>query len=144
MALPAPDTSRHPRDPQLAYEFLKVEPRKIRHNGVQRGNLMYGGAVLSELADRKSPYRGRFANRWPIHVDPDNVSHVFIKHPDTHEWHELKWQLADEYPMAFSDEGYQYARKTRPRQTWLRRHPNGHGRPVHAVQPSNGSIRQRA
>ena len=100
-----------PRDPQLAYEFLKVEPRKIRHNGVQRGNLMYGGAVLSELADRKSPYRGRFANRWPIHVDPDNVSHVFIKHPDTHEWHELKWQLADEYPMAFSDEGYQYARK---------------------------------
>lgn len=100
-----------PRDPQLAYEFLKVEPRVIRHNGVQIGNLMYGGAVLSELASMKSPYRGKFANRWPIHVDPDDVSHVFIKHPDTRAWHELKWQLADEYPMAFSDEGYQYARK---------------------------------
>jgi hypothetical protein len=100
-----------PRDPQLAYEFLKVEPRIIKHDGVQRRNLKYGGAVLTELAGMKSPYRGRFANRWPIHVDPDDVSRVFIKHPETREWHTLKSQLADEYPMAFSDEGYRYSRK---------------------------------
>ena len=30
-----------PRDPQLAYEFLKVEARTIQHYGIQRDHLIY-------------------------------------------------------------------------------------------------------
>jgi transposase InsO family protein len=40
-----------PRDPQLAYEFLKVEPRIIHPYGVRRMNLKYGGESASCAAD---------------------------------------------------------------------------------------------
>jgi transposase InsO family protein len=100
-----------PRDPQLAYEFLKVEPHTIQHFGIKRDRLKYGGAILNELASMPSPYRGKFANKWPIHVDPDDVSRVFIKHPDTNEWHVLTWEHHTTYPMPFSDEALRYTRR---------------------------------
>jgi transposase InsO family protein len=100
-----------PRDPHLAYEFLKVEARTIQHYGIDRGTLKYGGPVLEGLATMRSPYRGKFENKWPIHVDPDDVSRIFIKHPDTHEWHVLVWKHATKYPMPFSDEALKYTRK---------------------------------
>jgi transposase InsO family protein len=100
-----------PRDPYLAYEFLKVEPRTIQHFGVQRDRLKYGGAILTKLAAMRSPYRGRFEGKWPIHVDPDDVSRVYIRDPETREWHELEWELATDYPMAFSDEALKYTRR---------------------------------
>lgn len=100
-----------PRDPYLAYEFLKVEAHTIQHYGIDRGRLRYGGPILDELAKMRSPYRGRFEGKWPIHVDPDDVSRVYIKHPDTREWHELKWEFATDYPMPFSDEALKYTRR---------------------------------
>jgi hypothetical protein len=100
-----------PRDPYLAYEFLRVEARTIQHYGIQRGTLRYGGPVLNELATMRSPYRGKFENKWPIHVDPDDVSRVYIKHPDTREWHVLFWEHATKYPVPFSDEALKYTRK---------------------------------
>ena len=100
-----------PRDPFLAYEFLQVEARTIQHYGVQCGTLRYTGEILSELGNRTSPYTGKFRNRWPIHVDPDNIAHVFIRHPDSGEWHTLEWEHAAHVEAPFSEEALQYARR---------------------------------
>ena len=100
-----------PRDPFLAYEFLQVEARTIQHYGVQCGTLRYTGEILSELGNRTSPYTGKFRNRWPIHVDPDNIAHVFIRHPDSGEWHTLEWEHAAHVDAPFSEEALQYARR---------------------------------
>jgi transposase InsO family protein len=99
-----------PRDPHLAYEFLVVEPRTIHAKGVIRKNLLYKGDVLTELGQMKSPYEGKFTDKWPIHVDPDDISRVYIRHPDTREWHVLVWEHACEVPVPFSDEGLRFAR----------------------------------
>jgi hypothetical protein len=40
------------------------------------------------------------------------VTRVYIRHPETRQWHELIWEHASEFPMAFSDEGWKYARRT--------------------------------
>ena len=104
-----------PRDPQLAYEFLKVEARTIQHYGVQRDRLIYNAKpdddILIQLAAKQGPYQGRLKDHWPIHVDPDDITHIYIRHPDTRQWHELDWEYASEYPMAFSEEGLRYFRK---------------------------------
>ena len=104
-----------PRDPQLAYEFLKAEARTIQHYGVQRDRLKYkakdGDDILAQLAAMRSPYSGKLKDRWPIHVDPDDVTRVYIRHPETRQWHELEWEHDSEYPMAFSDEGLRYFRR---------------------------------
>jgi hypothetical protein len=88
-----------PRDPQLAYEFLKVEPRTIQPKGVKWRNLVYKGDVLTELGKMKSPYEGKFKDRWPIHIDPDDISRVYIRHRETREWHELAWEHASNVPV---------------------------------------------
>ena len=104
-----------PRDPQLAYEFLKAETRTIQHYGIQRDRLKYkakeGDDILVQLSAMRSPYSGKLKDRWPIHVDPDDVTHIYIRHPDTRQWHELDWEHASEFPMPFSDEGLRYFRR---------------------------------
>ena len=100
-----------PRDPFLAYEFLQVQARTIQHYGVQCGTLRYTGDILTELGNRTSPYTGKFRNRWPIHVDPDNIAHVFIRHPDSGEWHTLQWEHAGHVAAPFSEEALHYARR---------------------------------
>lgn len=100
-----------PRDPELAFEFLRVEPRTIQAKGVTRKKLLYKGDVLTELSQMTSPYEGKFKNKWPIHVDPDDISRVYIRHPDTREWHVLVWEHASEVPVPFSDDGLRFARE---------------------------------
>lgn len=99
-----------PRHPHLAYEFLRTEPRTIQPYGVQHANLIYRGQVLTSLSKMRSPYTGRFKNRWPIHIDPDDISRVYIRHPETREWHELLWEHATEIPMPFSEDTLHFAR----------------------------------
>jgi transposase InsO family protein len=105
-----------PRDPKLAYEFLKVELRTVQHYGIQRDHLKYqprpDDTSLVDLAAMQSPHRRKGKDLWPIHVDPDDVTRVYIRHPETRQWHELIWEHASEFPMAFSDEGWKYARRT--------------------------------
>lgn len=74
-------------------------------------NLVYKGDVLTELGKMRSPYEGKFKDRWPIHVDPDDISRVYIQHPYTREWYELRWEHASNFPMVFSDDGLAFARK---------------------------------
>ena len=64
------------------------------------------------MGNRDKPlHLGSFANRWPIHVDPDNIAHVFIRHPDTGGWHTLEWEHAGHVDAPFSEGALQYARR---------------------------------
>jgi transposase InsO family protein len=104
-----------PRYPKLAYEFLKVELRTIQHYGIQRERLIYrptrDDTILVDLAAMQSPYGGKAKDHWPIHVDPDDITRVYIRHPETRHWHELLWEHFSEFPMAFGDEGLRYFRR---------------------------------
>jgi hypothetical protein len=55
-------------------DALRVVPRTIQSKGVKLRNLVYRADVLTELAKMKSPCEGKFKDRWPIHVDPDDIS----------------------------------------------------------------------
>ena len=63
-----------PRDPDLAYEFLKTEWRTIQHYGVEIGGRRYDGAILDRHRNTSSAYGGKGKGRWPFQVDPDDVA----------------------------------------------------------------------
>jgi len=100
-----------PRDPEMAYQFLKVEWRTIQHSGVEIDGRIYRGDVLSNYVGKQSPYRER-KYQWPIHVNPDDIRWVyFFDEKTTRQWCSLKWTLADGLTTPFSDEGLKFARK---------------------------------
>ncbi|ORX04155.1 helix-turn-helix domain-containing protein [Mycolicibacillus trivialis] len=99
-----------PRDPDLAYEFLKVEFRKIQHYGVDLGR-RYNGTGLDPYRNMSSPYTGKVKGRWPIHYDPDDVTRAYFRDPDTREWHTLMWEHAPSLQMPLSEDALQFARK---------------------------------
>jgi transposase InsO family protein len=100
-----------PRDPDLAYEFLKTEWRKVQHYGVDFGGRRYNGAALNPYRNMTSPYSGKAKGRWPIHHDPDDVSRVFFRDPETRAWHTLMWEHAASMEMPVSEDALQFARK---------------------------------
>jgi hypothetical protein len=87
-----------------------VEWRTIQHYGVEIGGLRYDGPALNPYRNRTSPYTGKHAGRWPIRVDPGDVSKVFFRDPDG-EWHTLRWEHADAAGGPFSSEALAYARQ---------------------------------
>lgn len=101
-----------PRDPHLAYQFLKVEWRTIQHYGVEINHRIYRGAGLTGyVAREKSPYT-EHKGQWPFHVDPDDVRQVYffdLKH--TREWHALQWTEARAWDGPMNEEGLAFARK---------------------------------
>ncbi len=101
-----------PRDPCLAYRFLKVEWRTIQHYGVEIDNRVYRGpGLIGYQAREKSPYRDR-KGQWPFHVDPDDVRQVyFFDVKNTHEWHALRWTEANACDAPMSEDGLKFARK---------------------------------
>ncbi len=99
-----------PRDPDLAYEFLKVDFRKIQHYGVDLGR-RYNGPGLDPYRNMTSPYTGKAKGRWPIHYDPDDVTRAYFRDPDTHKWHTLMWEHAPSLQMPLSEDALQFARK---------------------------------
>jgi transposase InsO family protein len=99
-----------PADPQLAYQFLKVVPRTIQHYGVEIGKRRYSGAVLMKWYGRKSPYTGRFKDRWPIYVDPQDIRYVYFRDHEDHSWHALTWEHADGLNAPLGDEALKHMR----------------------------------
>ena len=83
-----------PRDPDLAYEFLKTEWRKVQHYGVDFGGRRYNGASLNPYRNMTSPYTGKAKGRWPIHHDPDDVTRIYFRDPETRAWSTLMWEHA--------------------------------------------------
>ncbi|MGV0037292.1 hypothetical protein [Mycobacterium colombiense] len=101
-----------PRDPCLAYQFLRVEWRTIQHYGFEIDHRFYRGpGLIGYKAREKSPYKGR-KGHWPVHVDPDDVRQVyFFDIKNTREWHALRWTEADACDGPMNEDGLKYARK---------------------------------
>jgi len=99
-----------PARADLAFDFLKVEWRTIQHYGVEIGGLRYDGPALNPYRNRTSPYTGKDAGRWPIRVDPGDVSKVYFRDPKG-GWHTLRWEHADAVGGPFSGEALAYARQ---------------------------------
>lgn len=100
-----------PARADLAFDFLKVEWRTIQHYGVEIGGLRYDGPALNPYRNRTSPHSGRHAGRWPVRVDPGDVSRVWFQDPGSREWHALRWEHADALGGPFSSEALAYARQ---------------------------------
>lgn len=100
-----------PRDPDLAYEFLKTEWRKVQHYGVDFGGRRYNGAALNPYRNMTSPYTGKAKGRWPIHHDPDDVTRIYFRDPETRTWSTLMWEHAASMDMPLSEDALQFARK---------------------------------
>ena len=95
----------------LAFDFLKAEWRTIQHYGVEIGGLRYDGPALNPYRNRTSPYAGKHAGRWPLRVDPGDVSKVYFQDPADNRWHTLRWEHADATGGPFSSEALAYARQ---------------------------------
>jgi transposase InsO family protein len=97
--------------PDLVFDFLKVEWRTLQHYGVEIGGLRYDSPALNGHRNETSPYGGKHAGRWPLRVDPGDVSRVWFQDPDDDSWTALKWEHADALGAPFSSEALDYARQ---------------------------------
>jgi len=97
-----------PRDPDLAYEFLKVEWRSIQHYGTEIGSRRYNGTVLDAYRNQRSPYPG---GSWPFHLDPDDITRIYFRDPAERRWHALLWEHAPSAQMPLSEDALAFARR---------------------------------
>ena len=100
-----------PRDPDLAYEFLKTEWRTIQHYGVEIGGRRYDGSVLDRHRNTSSPYGGKAKGRWPFQVDPDDITRIYFRDPVSRRYQGLVWEHAPSLTMPFSEDALQFARR---------------------------------
>jgi transposase InsO family protein len=100
-----------PRDPDLGLEFLKTEWRTIQHYGVEIDGRRYHGDVLKRYENQTSPYMGIAKVRWPVQVDPDDITRVYFRDPATRTWHTLGWEHAPSLDMPLSEDALLFARK---------------------------------
>jgi transposase InsO family protein len=99
-----------PNDPDLVYEFLPVRWTSIQHYGVQINTLRYQGTALIPYRNRRSPFGGVHAGRWPIGVDPGDIRRVYFQDPADHRWHPLEWEHAADLNRPLSSEALDHAR----------------------------------
>ncbi|MEU8512636.1 Mu transposase C-terminal domain-containing protein [Kitasatospora sp. NPDC048722] len=100
-----------PRDPNLAFEFLQTKWRTIQHYGVEIDRRRYNGPALNAYRNLKSPYDGPVKNSWPFQVDPDDITKIYFRDPDSRRWHTLLWEHAPAAHMPLSEDALAFARK---------------------------------
>jgi transposase InsO family protein len=100
-----------PRDPDLAYEFLKLALRKIQHYGVDFGGRVYKGTLPPECRNETRLYKGRVKQGCPISYDPDDITRIYVRNPETRQWHTLTWEHAASLNMPLSEDALLFARK---------------------------------
>ncbi|MFJ8040112.1 helix-turn-helix domain-containing protein [Kitasatospora sp. NPDC096147] len=100
-----------PRDPNLAFEFLETRWRTIQHYGVEIDRRRYNGPALTAYRTAKSPYDGPAKNGWPFQVDPDDITRIYFRDPDSRRWHTLLWEHAPSANMPLSEDALAFARK---------------------------------
>jgi len=120
-AWPGRGLLRIPAALELAYEFFEVHPRTIQHYGVEVGGLRYDGPALDGYRGVESPYGGRYAGRWPLRINPDDVRWAWFQDPADNSWHRLEWEHAAGLGTPFSGEAARYARQLAARHD---RHPD--------------------
>ncbi|MFF1649876.1 TniQ family protein [Streptomyces sp. NPDC058240] len=61
------------------------------------------------------PYRGLLSGerygKWPIAVNPDDISSVYFRDPADRRWHALAWEHAPGREMPVSEEALEFARR---------------------------------
>jgi transposase InsO family protein len=97
--------------PELAYEFFEMHPRTIQHYGVEIGGLCYNGPALDAYRNAESPSGGRYAGKWPVRINPDDVRWAYFQDPADDSWHRLEWEHAAGLGTPFSGEAARYARR---------------------------------
>jgi hypothetical protein len=129
-----------PARADLVFDFLKVEWRTIQHYGVEIGGLRYDGPALNGHRNQTSPYGGEHAGRWPVRMDPGDVSRVWFQDPDDGSWHALEWEHAAALGAPFSSEALDYARQLAAATHHFpdTRHPAGAGGAAGAVGLGTG------
>jgi len=100
-----------PSDPDLAFEFLKPVNRHIFHYGIDCGGRRYNDPALDPYRNTVSTHSGDARRRWPIHVNPDDVTRVYFRDPKSRKWHTLRWTALPETPMPFDEDTVKYARR---------------------------------
>lgn len=100
-----------PRDPDLAFEFLRPIKRMISDQGVQNGGRFYNGDALNPYRNTESEHVGTARRKWYIHVDPDDITRVYFRDPADGKWHTLRWTKAPDLDMPLSEDAMQYARQ---------------------------------
>ncbi len=102
---------RVPSRPDLVFDLLPVAWRTIQHYGVEVNGLRYNGPVLTGYRNRRSPFAGAHAGKWPVRFDTDDVSRIYFQDPADNTWHTLVWEHATEVAAPFSAETLGYARR---------------------------------
>lgn len=103
-----------PRDPDLGYEFLEVEWRTLQHYGFEVHGRRYHGELPPGCRDGGSPYpdRGKSKGRWwPLHIDPDDITRIYLRDPTSRRWYPLEWEHARSMQMPLSEDALVFARR---------------------------------
>lgn len=91
-------------DRTLYYELLESAPVQVLERGVKVKGLWYRGNVLERFL-LPSARGGRRGGKYIVKRDPRDARAVFFQHPESLEWHELRWTglpAAGEFP-SFND-----------------------------------------
>lgn len=91
-------------DPELYYRLLESVPVRVTERGVLLHGLWYRNDVLKDFL-QPSLRGGKRRGKWIVKWDPRDRREVFFQHPDTLDWHHLRWTglgPEDEFP-SFSD-----------------------------------------
>lgn len=99
-----------PPSPELYYEMLPIEWRKIDSKGVNIDRLKYDGDALNPYRDLRSPHKGRHAGKWPIRLDPRDLSRAYFKDPEDDVWRELPWRNHPSPHRPFNDKLLNYGK----------------------------------
>jgi len=98
-------------DPDLYFEMLETEWRKIQHYGINCHGLIYDGEALNEFRDVPSPYAGEDVNgKYPIRFDPRDLSEVYFYDPDLGKWCVIPRAGAGPVNRPFDDKTLSYAK----------------------------------
>lgn len=98
-AIPLAGYVAAPADPGLFLELLPIAWCKIHHYGVQVDYLRYNGEVLRQYRGVEYPFHHRHQKpqtrgKWPIRVDPRDLTQAYIHDPFNDTWHTLRWNYA--------------------------------------------------
>ncbi len=104
-----------PRDPDLAYEFLKVKMRTVQHYGVEIDGRRYNGEGLEGLRDMAGSDVELAKRRHPFCIDPDDITRIYFRDRER-TWHTLRWEHAPGLQMPLSEEALQFARRLAAKQ----------------------------
>lgn len=97
-------------DPNLYFELLPTEWRKIQHYGVDVRGLRYNSEVLDEWRNVPSPYPNVHNGAWPIRYDPRDLSEIFFYDITLNEWHAIPRHGASGGKRPFNDATLSYAK----------------------------------